>query len=75
MAPKIGSKSLLRVTLRPILSIDQGSIVGPVLLHELTFCALRSSSFVASARNSCLGIDEALERLARDAQLLAQVAR
>jgi hypothetical protein len=46
---------LFRVSLRPSLSIDQGSIVGPVLPHELTFCALRLSSFVASARNSPLG--------------------
>jgi hypothetical protein len=43
------------ITLRPSLSIDHGSIIGPVLLHELTFCALRSSSFMASARNSALG--------------------
>jgi hypothetical protein len=34
------------VTLRPNLSIYQGSIVGPVLPHELTFYAVRLSKFV-----------------------------
>ena len=33
-----------------------------MLIHELTFCALRLSSFVASARNSPLGTNEAVER-------------
>jgi hypothetical protein len=49
----------LRVTLRPSLSIDQGSIIGPVLLHELTFCALRSSSFWRRLATP-LGTDEAV---------------
>src|SRR6266481_2766534 len=43
------ARCLQRVTLRPSLSIYQGSIVGPVLPHELTFYAVRLSKFVVSA--------------------------
>jgi len=49
--------------LRPSLSIYQGSSVGPVLPHELTFYAVRLSKFVKFP----LGTDEAVERPARDA--------
>ena len=58
--------------MRPSLSIYQGSIVGPVLLYELTLYAVRLSKFVC--RQFPLGTDKAVERLARDAQFRAQVA-
>jgi hypothetical protein len=50
------SRGLLWVTLRPSPTPDQEAFSGLLLLHELTFCPLRFSSLVPSARNSPLGL-------------------
>jgi hypothetical protein len=64
-----------RVTLRPNLSVEQGSIVGLLLIHKLTGCALACAALCRRTQLLPWGRRSGRGSWVRDAQLLAKIDR